>query len=456
MMNTGGGGGGEGKGGGVVVVLGADVVTLHLEVISPNQQSATPPPPISFHPQPPSLSPPPPHSPASAKLNSQDAYNNFANNNMGNPRLSPLPSLTTVLPLAQIKQPMTLGTITKRTGKAKPPPQISPSKSSGGEFCVAAVFAPSRSWFITNPNMKREKDQSRQSVVDSLYILSCYGNLVEHVLEPRPISTAQKISDDTPLELITSPRACWTLARTPQWNELQPPFNSNHPLVLASDLVQYYQYLLAGLVPPGSPGPITRHESYDSLASDHSGPDDEEWLSQVEIVTHTGPHRRLWMGPQFQFKTIHPSGQTTVISSSSSVLQSQGPSDTQQPLLDFDTDDLDLHSLRIQPVRSEPVSMPGSSRLVGDRRGQSIDTGSAAVQEEPGQAGLLWADAYQSACDCSALRLAADPGVAPPLITRRTSPTAHHFLVSARQQAARRIDDPTLAPWRSGRKEGFA
>uniref|UniRef100_A0AAQ5YF60 BCAS3 microtubule associated cell migration factor n=1 Tax=Amphiprion ocellaris TaxID=80972 RepID=A0AAQ5YF60_AMPOC len=342
----------------------------------------------------PGLSSSPSGSPLHAKLSSQDSYNNFTNNNMGNPRLTPLPSLTVVLPLAQIKQPMTLGTITKRTGpylfgagcfaiktpcKAKPPPQISPSKSSGGEFCVSAIFASSRSWFITNPNMKREKDQSRQSVVDSLYIISCYGNLVEHVLEPRPISTAQKISDDTPLELNTCPRACWTLARTPQWNELQPPFNSNHPLVLASDLVQYYQYLLAGKsMPPGSPGPITRHESSDSLASDHSGQEDEEWLSQVEIVTHTGPHRRLWMGPQFQFKTIHPSGQTTVISSSSSVLQSQGPTDVQQPLLDFDTDDLDLHSLRIQPVRSEPVSMPGSSRLVADRRGQSniMDAGS--------------------------------------------------------------------------------
>uniref|UniRef100_A0A4W5MGQ3 BCAS3 microtubule associated cell migration factor n=1 Tax=Hucho hucho TaxID=62062 RepID=A0A4W5MGQ3_9TELE len=231
---------------------------------------------------------------------------------------------------------------------------------------------------MTNPNMKREKDQSSRSLVESLYILSCYGTLVEHVLEPRPISTAQKISDDTPLELNTCPRACWSLARTPLWNELQPPFLSNHPLVLASDLVQCYQYLLAGLVPPGSPGPITRHESYDSLTSDHSGQEDEEWLSQVEIVTHTGPHRRLWMGPQFQFKTIHPSGQTTVISSSSSVLQSQGPSDIQQPLLDFHTDDLDLHSLRIQPVRSEPVSMPGSSRLVAERRGQGtvIDTGS--------------------------------------------------------------------------------
>ncbi|RVE64468.1 hypothetical protein OJAV_G00126170 [Oryzias javanicus] len=325
----------------------------------------------------PGLSSSPSGSPLHAKLSNQDSYNNFTNNNMGNPRLSQLPSLTVVLPLAQIKQPMTLGTITKRTGKAKPPPQISPSKSSGGEFCVAAIFASSRSWFITNANIKREKDQTRQLVVDSLYIVSCYGNLVEHVLEPRPISTASKISDDTPLELSTSPRACWTLARTPQWNELQPPFNTSHPLVLASDLVQYYQCLLAAM-PSGSPGPIMRHESSDSLASDHGTQEDEEWLSQVEIVTHTGPHRRLWMGPQFQFKTIHPSGQTTVISSSSSVLQSQGPTDVQQPLLDFDTDDLDLHSLRIQPVRSEPVSMPISSRLITDRRGQSniMDSGS--------------------------------------------------------------------------------
>ncbi|XP_078535937.1 BCAS3 microtubule associated cell migration factor isoform X3 [Lissotriton helveticus] len=326
----------------------------------------------------PGLSSSPSGSPIHSKLNNQDNYNNFANNNPGNPRLSPLPSLTVVLPLVQIKQPMTLGTITKRTGKAKPAPQISPSKSVGGEFCVAAIFGSSRSWFASNPSLKREKDQSKQFVVESLYVISCYGTLVEHVLEPRPLSTAPKISDDTPLEMVTSPRASWSLVRTPQWNELQPPFNVNHPLLMAADVVQYYQYLLAGLVPPGSPGPMTRHESYDSLSSDHSGQEDEEWLSQVEIVTHTGPHRRLWMGPQFQFKTIHPSGQTTVISSSSSVLQSHGPSDTPQPLLEFDTDDLDLNSLRIQPVRSEPVSMPGSSCPATDHRVAStvIDSGS--------------------------------------------------------------------------------
>ncbi|KAH0501245.1 Breast carcinoma-amplified sequence 3 [Microtus ochrogaster] len=185
--------------------------------------------------------------------------------------------------LAQIKQPMTWGTITKHTGKVKPPPQISPSKWMGGEFCITAVFGNSRSWSANNAGLKREKDQSKQVVVESLYIISCCETLVEHTIESRPLSTAPKISEDTPLEMMTSPGASWTLVRMPQWNELQPLFNAN----LEAEAVHYYQPLLAGLLPPGSPSPITRHGSYDSLASDHSGQEDEEWLSQVEIVTHT-------------------------------------------------------------------------------------------------------------------------------------------------------------------------
>lgn len=43
------------------------------------------------------------------------------------------------------------------SSKAKPPPQISPSKSMGGEFCVAAMFGTSRSWFANNAGLKREK-----------------------------------------------------------------------------------------------------------------------------------------------------------------------------------------------------------------------------------------------------------------------------------------------------------
>lgn len=52
-------------------------------------------------------------------------------------------------------------------------------------------------------------------------------------------------------------------------------------------------FCFVSVVPPGSPGPITRHESYDSLASDHSGQEDEEWLSQV----------RFWGERQFRSGT---------------------------------------------------------------------------------------------------------------------------------------------------------
>lgn len=80
----------------------------------------------------------------SAKLTSQESYNNFTNNNMGNPRLSPLPSLTVVLPLAQIKQPMTLGTITKRTG------WVSAHYLSlkGVGYRHFNIILPNKSWFI--------------------------------------------------------------------------------------------------------------------------------------------------------------------------------------------------------------------------------------------------------------------------------------------------------------------
>mgnify|MGYP001793748002 CR=1 FL=1 len=39
---------------------------------------------------------------------------------------------------------------------------------------------------------------------------------------------------------------------------------------------------------------------------------------QVEIVTYSGPNRRLWMGPQFKFKTFNSN--SVVVSSNSPAL----------------------------------------------------------------------------------------------------------------------------------------
>ena len=65
---------------------------------------------------------------------------------------------------------------------------------------------------------------------------------------------------------------------------------------------------------------------------------------QVEIHTHAGPHRRLWMGPQFTFKSIPGTG----VGYSGSGGQG-GYEGTPVPV-----------SSSGLPPRSSPVNMPGT------------------------------------------------------------------------------------------------
>lgn len=51
-------------------------------------------------------------------------------------------------------------------------------------------------------------------------------------------------------------------------------------------------------------------------SSSSSSSNDDKWLSHVEILTHAPPSRRLWMGPQFSFKTYHSSALSGKTSSS--------------------------------------------------------------------------------------------------------------------------------------------
>ena len=55
----------------------------------------------------------------------------------------------------------------------------------------------------------------RKHVVESLYILSHTGTLVEHILEPHARQgPPEKVStDDWPLEVTETPRAQWPLSR---------------------------------------------------------------------------------------------------------------------------------------------------------------------------------------------------------------------------------------------------
>ncbi|KAK9509588.1 hypothetical protein O3M35_006868 [Rhynocoris fuscipes] len=209
------------------------------------------------------------------------------------PRLPPYPVPCVLLPLAQIR----------RTDESP----------------LAATFAVPRAWI---PGQVTR--QNKRSLLDSLFVISSGGCLIQYDLEPRPIPgiAKDKISYDTGIELGVDAKAEWPLLKPPYSSNLQPPLPSNNPL-------------LQSITTEVTPDPRTM---------------DDRWMSQVEIVTHTGPHRRLWMGPQFSFKAIDPLAPTGF--------------------------EMNTQNDNTKPTRSNPVNMPHRPFLL-------VESGSAGSVESP-------------------------------------------------------------------------
>ena len=103
----------------------------------------------------------------------------------------------------------------------------------------------------------------------------------------------EKICESSPIELVVNAYGQWTLTQPRDRAELQPPLPIDSPLMLASTMMS-----------GGGTSGLKSEPKVDPFANQDD--DEDKWLSQVEILTHVGPHRRLWMGPQFSFKTFQP------------------------------------------------------------------------------------------------------------------------------------------------------
>uniref|UniRef100_A0A1A9X247 BCAS3 domain-containing protein n=1 Tax=Glossina brevipalpis TaxID=37001 RepID=A0A1A9X247_9MUSC len=227
-----------------------------------------------------------------------------------NPTLPPFPRPTLSTPLAQLRQPFALGSppgSASLSGPSKSAPSGSGSGSqrqrlpslsddNGKPLSVCAIFAKSRSWLLDPPNVTREASHRVQrKSVDSLFVMAGHGALIQYDLDTRLASTVakEKVSDETPIELVVEAKAQWNLGRRREGShEIRPPLVSDNWLMKNRNSCMLTD--------------STRQ--YDDI--DEGG---DSWLSQVEIVTHAGPHRRLWMGPQFVFKTYNtPSGMSRI------------------------------------------------------------------------------------------------------------------------------------------------
>ncbi|XP_032594821.1 breast carcinoma-amplified sequence 3 homolog isoform X2 [Drosophila grimshawi] len=247
-----------------------------------------------------------------------------------NPTLPPFPRPAVIQPLAQLRQPFTLGSPPGSAtlggvvggvgsgggggvggigsgggighhssggshhgiGSHQRQRLSSLSDDSGKPLSVCATFAKSRSWLLEPPTATREAPHRVQrKAVDSLFVMAGHGALIQYDLDTKLAANVakEKICDDTPIELEVEAKAQWNLGRRKDGSQEIIP-----PLALDNWLIK------------------DRHASL-LMDSGHQFDEADEraesWLAQVEIITHAGPHRRLWMGPQFVFKNYNtPSG----------------------------------------------------------------------------------------------------------------------------------------------------
>jgi len=138
--------------------------------------------------------------------------------------------------------------------------------------CLATIFGLSRG-FLNPEEMINQQEQSPRPC-GSLFVISWHGRLIEYVLEPMADTTKHgaRVTPETPLVVKATPKAQWLLQRLISWPEVR--------------MSVAYAFLSQGHRP----------------TSGNKTQSKDDWLRQVEMNTHIGPNRRLWMGPQFQFK----------------------------------------------------------------------------------------------------------------------------------------------------------
>ncbi|KAL5112123.1 hypothetical protein TcWFU_005334 [Taenia crassiceps] len=174
----------------------------------------------------------------------------------------------------------------------------------------------------------------------ALFVLTWDLHLVEYELIVTHNESDDKVGQDSPIKLRCSPSGQWHLHAdsTPR----MPPLPTTHPLVslflplaplptlspmstavtnaaVLTDFFESRSESTAAMEVPSRrrhaseatptaasslPESVRSYRSITTAAPEGWAPDDAAsyWCSQVELTTHLGPFRRIWMGPQFTFR----------------------------------------------------------------------------------------------------------------------------------------------------------
>lgn len=171
-------------------------------------------------------------------------------------------------------------------------------------------------------------------------------------------AAGSKATNDSPILLKVIPKAQWSLQRIVATDELKYPIQPDNPLLCNNthnlkkqrnnsndQQIAYMQMNHQNIHSQSIQNGFNSLDSYNSFQTAPSSlvvqtSNNDEWIKQIEVTTHIGPHRRLFMGPQFVFKTFNSNLTTTKLTSNSSSVIS----DVETPIIDL-SGDIELNTL---------------------------------------------------------------------------------------------------------------
>ncbi|OUC43742.1 hypothetical protein D917_09557 [Trichinella nativa] len=241
-----------------------------------------------------------------------------------NPRLPPYPTPTLVSAVAKLKD-HEFGFISQEGGFSsaevvKRYKHVSGSSRQGG-FTKAALFAPIRGARALADNL-----HPKAALTVALYTISTDGKLIEHAICLKEIAKPKSMLE-LPVEVNLESVAQWSLLRCKANSCIQPPLETSHLLIIATDTV-------LGTNQNTLPEKKVEKDEENGDADESVIVEEQEFrnsssqnndcsIAEIETITYAGPHRRLWMGPQFTFKTFVDPFQSASL---------ELPSDRSQPM----------------------------------------------------------------------------------------------------------------------------
>ena len=196
--------------------------------------------------------------------------------------------------------------------------------------------------------------------MNSLFAISdVNGSLVEFALDV-VIDTSKnsRPTNDSPIQLRITPKAQWPLQRFVSSEEIKYPIKTDNPLLFSNpspspsshtnhlrkqnslNTEPFISYSPNSLISHSPSSFYSAQASLQPQSLNSPNSNSNEWIKLIETNTHIGPHRRLFMGPQFVFKTFNSSITTTKLTASSSSVIS----DVETPIIDL-AGDIELNTL---------------------------------------------------------------------------------------------------------------